>query len=155
MVSRTTCRRHGIRTFVYRARRPFLSVAFYAFVNRPGRGVVRAKGFFWLATRPNFVGELAQAGAMVRTSKRGLWCADVPRERWPESPEWHESIKPYFDHTWEADDVMRVASQVAGISHYFIERAWGLGQGLTLAKSPCDCDFSARGFLPAHGCIFI
>lgn len=91
---------YGIRSFVYRARRPFAPMAFNAFVNKSWPGVVRAKGFFWLATRPNFVGELAQAGAMVRTSKRGLWWAAVPRERWPDNPEWHDSMKPYLDPTW-------------------------------------------------------
>lgn len=91
---------YGIRSFVYRARRPFAPMAFNAFVNKSWPGVVRAKGFFWLATRPNFVGELAQAGAMVRTSKRGLWWAAVPRERWPDNPEWHDSMNPYLDRTW-------------------------------------------------------
>lgn len=91
---------YGIRSFVYRARRPFAPIAFNAFVSKSWPGVVRAKGFFWLATRPNFVGELAQAGALVRTSKRGLWWAAVPRERWPHSPEWHDSMKPYLDSTW-------------------------------------------------------
>lgn len=91
---------YGIRSFVYRARRPFEPMAFNAFVNKSWPGVVRAKGFFWLATRPNFVGELAQAGAMVRTSKRGLWWSAVPRERWPDNPEWHDSMNPYLDRTW-------------------------------------------------------
>ncbi|WP_035973010.1 GTP-binding protein [Bradyrhizobium sp. WSM3983] len=91
---------YGIRSFVYRARRPFAPMAFNAFVSKSWPGVVRAKGFFWLATRPNFVGELAQAGAMVRTSKRGLWWSAVPRERWPDNPEWHDSMKPYLDPTW-------------------------------------------------------
>lgn len=91
---------YGIRSFVYRARRPFAPMAFNAFVNKSWPGVVRAKGFFWLATRPNFVGELAQAGAMVRTSKRGLWWAAVPRERWPDNPEWRDSMNPYLDRTW-------------------------------------------------------
>jgi G3E family GTPase len=35
---------YGIRSFVYRARRPFAPVAFNAFVNKPWPGVVRAKG---------------------------------------------------------------------------------------------------------------
>lgn len=91
---------YGIRSFVYRARRPFAPMAFNAFVKKSWPGVVRAKGFFWLATRPNFVGELAQAGAMVRTSKRGLWWAAVPRERWPDNPEWRDSMNPYLDRTW-------------------------------------------------------
>jgi G3E family GTPase len=88
---------YGIRSFVYRARRPFAPMAFNAFVNKPWPGVIRAKGFFWLATRPGFVGELAQAGAMVRTSKRGLWWSAVPRDRWPDNAEWRASMKPYFD----------------------------------------------------------
>jgi G3E family GTPase len=46
---------------------------------------VRAKGFFWLA-RPHHVGEISQAGAIVRTSKMGLWWAAVPREQWPDEP---------------------------------------------------------------------
>jgi G3E family GTPase len=75
-------------------------MAFNAFANKSWPGVIRAKGFFWLATRPNHVGELAQAGAMVRTSKRGLWWAAVPKTRWPDSADWRESMKPYFDRTF-------------------------------------------------------
>jgi G3E family GTPase len=88
---------YGIRSFVYRARRPFTPMAFHRFVNQSWPGVIRAKGFFWLATRPNFVGELAQAGALVRTGKRGLWWSAVPRERWPDTPEWHQAMAGYFD----------------------------------------------------------
>lgn len=91
---------YGVRSFVYRSRRPFHPARFQAFCNQPWPGVIRAKGFFWLATRPHFVGELAQAGAMVRTSKRGVWWSAVPKSRWPDDPSWHESMKPYFDPVW-------------------------------------------------------
>jgi G3E family GTPase len=91
---------YGVRSFVYRARRPFAPMALQAFVNKAWPGVIRAKGFFWLATRPQHVGELAQAGALVRTSKRGMWWAAVPKERWPDSAEWRESMQDYLDPVW-------------------------------------------------------
>jgi len=91
---------YGIRSFVYRARQPFAPDAFQAFIGREWPGVVRAKGFFWLATRPHHVGELSQAGPQVRTGKRGLWWASVPRSRWPEHAEWHAAMQPYLDPVW-------------------------------------------------------
>jgi G3E family GTPase len=91
---------YGVRSFVYSARRPFHPTRFQAFCNESWPGVIRTKGFFWLATRPHFVGELAQAGAILRSSKRGLWWSAVPKNRWPDHPEWFESMKPYFDPVW-------------------------------------------------------
>jgi len=91
---------YGIRSFVYRERRPFDPLKLHRFVNMPWPGVVRAKGFFWLATRPHFVGELSQAGPLVRTEKRGLWWSSVPKSRWPDHPEWHVAMKPYLDPVW-------------------------------------------------------
>jgi G3E family GTPase len=91
---------YGITSFVYRERRPFDPLKLQGFINRSWPGVVRAKGFFWLATRPHHVGELSQAGALVRTSKRGLWWASVPKDQWPDHPEWHVAMKPYLDPVW-------------------------------------------------------
>jgi len=79
---------YGISSFVYRARRPFDPEKFYAFINSSWPGVIRAKGLFWLATRPGWVGDLSQAGAMVRHQALGTWWANIPRERWPDDPEW-------------------------------------------------------------------
>ena len=91
---------YGIRSFVYRARRPFNPALLSQFVTRAWPGVVRAKGFFWLATRPHHVGELSQAGALVRTARRGLWWAAVPQQRWPDDAEWRASMAPYLDAVW-------------------------------------------------------
>ncbi|MNI00844.1 putative metal chaperone YciC [compost metagenome] len=91
---------YGIRSFVYRARRPFDPARFQRFIDRSWPGVVRAKGFFWLATRPHFVGEISQAGALVRTGRTGLWWSAVPKERWPQTPEFAEMMKPYLDPVW-------------------------------------------------------
>lgn len=91
---------YGIRSFVYRAKKPFDPMKFQAFIDRSWPGVVRAKGFFWLATRPNHVGEISQAGALVRTQKMGLWWTSVPKEQWPRDPGFLDMMKPYLDPVW-------------------------------------------------------
>jgi G3E family GTPase len=91
---------YGIRSFVYRARAPFDPTRFRAFLDRSWPGVIRAKGFFWLATRPHHVGELSQAGPLVRTTKMGLWWASVPKSRWPDDPAFLNAMTPYLDREW-------------------------------------------------------
>lgn len=91
---------YGIRSFVYRARKPFDPTKFQAFIDKSWPGVVRAKGFFWLATRPHHVGEISQAGALVRTGKMGLWWTSVSREQWPQDPGFLNMMKPYLDPVW-------------------------------------------------------
>ncbi len=91
---------YGIRSFVYREKRPFHPGKLQAFLDRPWPGVVRSKGFFWLATRPHYVGEISQAGAIVRTGKMGLWWTAVPKEQWPRDPGFENNIAPYLDPVW-------------------------------------------------------
>ncbi len=91
---------YGIRSFVYRARAPFDPTRFRAFLDRSWPGVIRAKGFFWLATRPHHVGELSQAGPLVRTTKMGLWWASVPKSRWPNDEGFINAMAPYMDQEW-------------------------------------------------------
>ncbi len=91
---------YGIRSFVYRAKRPFDPARFYAFINTEWPGVIRAKGFFWLATRPDHVGEISQAGAQVKTGKMGLWWSSVPKQHWPEDPGFERMLAPYMDTIW-------------------------------------------------------
>ncbi|KNY17857.1 MULTISPECIES: zinc metallochaperone GTPase ZigA [unclassified Shinella] len=91
---------YGIRSFVYRAKKPFHPARFKAFLGETWPGVVRAKGFFWLATRPHHVGELSQAGALVRSGRLGLWWAAVPRQHWPQDPAAVEAIASASDPVW-------------------------------------------------------
>ena len=88
---------YGVRSFVYRARRPFHPEKFHAFINSPWPGVIRAKGHFWLATRPEWVGALSQAGALARHEATGFWWANVPKERWPDHPEWRQHVAESWD----------------------------------------------------------
>ncbi len=90
---------YGIKSFVFRARCPFDPQRLDDFIRDADcwTGVVRAKGLFWLATRPDYVGVMSQAGAFIRTERYGYWWAGMPRERWPDDPQWRDSMQQYWD----------------------------------------------------------
>ena len=87
----------GIRSFVYRARKPFHPAKFKAFIEGDLPGVVRAKGFFWLATRMPWAGAWQLAGAVGRHEAAGFWWAAVDPERWPDDPAWRAGIEALWD----------------------------------------------------------
>ncbi|MCW5696683.1 MAG: zinc metallochaperone GTPase ZigA [Bauldia sp.] len=91
---------YGIQSFVYRARRPFAPEKLNAFIRQTWPGLIRAKGHFWLATRPNWVGEFSLAGAIARVEPMGSWWAAVPRERWPDHQEWLAAIRKNWHRVW-------------------------------------------------------
>ncbi|MFW6852642.1 GTP-binding protein [Burkholderia gladioli] len=74
----------GIGNFVYRARRPFHPQRFWTLLHDEWQGVLRSKGFFWLATRNDIGGSLSQAGGVCRHGPAGLWWAAQDRAEWPD-----------------------------------------------------------------------
>lgn len=88
---------YGISSFVYRARKPFHPQRFFYFVNSEWKGVIRSKGFFWLASNPEFAGSWSQAGAMARHGVAGYWWAAVPDEHWPEDQNSRDAIERNWD----------------------------------------------------------
>jgi len=68
---------YGIGSFVYRAERPFHPLRFWDCIQDDWPGVVRSKGYFWLASRPECAGLWSQAGAISRTSPAGRWQPDT------------------------------------------------------------------------------
>jgi G3E family GTPase len=88
---------YGVASFVYRARRPFEPEKVMAVLNGDLQGVIRAKGHFWIATRPEWVAEFSLAGALSSIKPMGTWWASVPKERWPE----HDSIPSYITAHWQ------------------------------------------------------
>ena len=90
---------YGISSFSYQARRPFHPEKFFAFLHGTERygKLLRSKGYFWLATRPEFAGQWSQAGGIARYGFGGMFWSAVPRSRWPDDPEYLASI----EKSWE------------------------------------------------------
>jgi G3E family GTPase len=88
---------YGVSSFVYRARRPFDPARFLAFLDEPWAGVIRAKGHFWLATRPLHVGLMSAAGVQRRCEPMGHWWAAVAQQDWPNHTEFRRQLESQWD----------------------------------------------------------
>ena len=86
---------HGIGSFSYEARRPFHPEKFHDFLHSTEKygKLIRSKGYFWLATRPQFAGQWSQAGGIARYGFAGLFWKAVPEQDWPEDKDYLASIK--------------------------------------------------------------
>ncbi len=88
---------YGISSFVYRRRRPFHPHRLMDVIEHGLMGVVRSKGYLWVATRPHLCGVWSQAGASLRINPAGQWFAAVGQERWPDDPETRQWIEDQWD----------------------------------------------------------
>ena len=97
---------YGINHFVYRARRPFHPERWNEWMKQKWPGVIRSKGFFWLATRMSHVGVWSKAGTQNKFEMAGKWFASVDRKDWPNDTSEIASVlgnwqEPYGDRRQE------------------------------------------------------
>lgn len=88
---------YGVTSYTYRARLPFIPERILEVLNGALPGVIRAKGHFWISTRPDWVAEFSLAGALSSVKPLGTWWAAVPEERRPD----HDSAKEYMMAHWQ------------------------------------------------------
>jgi G3E family GTPase len=69
----------GISSFIYTSRNPFHPERFWDFVNNEfPSNIIRSKGLFWLASKPENAVNWSQAGGSLRAESAGVWWASMP-----------------------------------------------------------------------------
>ena len=95
---------YGISSFVFRSRHPFHPIRFWEFVQHQWPGnVLRSKGIFWIASRPDEVLLWSQAGGSSRAEVYGKWWASMPLSQRAQRDDYLENqdeIQKKWDKTW-------------------------------------------------------
>lgn len=91
---------YGISSFVYRARKPFHPQRLWDLVQNGIEGLVRSKGFVWLATRMDFCGVWSQAGFSLTIDRTGYWFDALHHDKWPEDSETLSWIQDIWHDKW-------------------------------------------------------
>ncbi|MEO1032316.1 MAG: GTP-binding protein [Bacteroidota bacterium] len=72
---------YGISSFVYRTKKPFDPERFLNFVQEKfPDNIIRSKGLFWLASRPDQALIWGQAGGSLKADSAGVWWSSMPFE---------------------------------------------------------------------------
>ncbi len=73
---------YGISSFVFRSTKPFDPKRFWNYVqDKFPNTIIRSKGLFWLASRPEQALVWSQAGGSLRADSAGVWWCSMPFEK--------------------------------------------------------------------------
>lgn len=95
---------YGIGSFVYQNSRPFHPQRFLDYVGQDfPTTIIRSKGIFWIASRPDKAILWSQAGGSLKAEVYGRWWASVPVKQRAMSQSYMESqdqIQAKWDKKW-------------------------------------------------------
>ncbi|WP_210757018.1 GTP-binding protein [Azohydromonas sediminis] len=115
---------YGIGSFVLRSREPLHPWRFSTFMDMPLPGLLRAKGYVWLASRPDWVVSYSRTGNTATHEPVGRWWAAAPRDHWP-PPGTPERLA--LEERWQephGDRLNEVVFIGRGMDRTAIEHAW-------------------------------
>jgi G3E family GTPase len=90
----------GLSSLSYRSRRPFHPLRFQACLASGLPGLVRAKGYLWLAGDSSRAWFLTLAGASLYASPAGYWWASVDSKSLPRNKQFRKAILSQFVEPW-------------------------------------------------------
>jgi len=115
---------YGIESFVLRSTAPLHPWRFSTFMDLPLPGLIRAKGYVWLASRPQWVVSYSRAGNTATHEPVGRWWADAPRDRWPpQGTPQRQTIEERWKEPW-GDRLNEVVFIGRHLDRAAIEKAW-------------------------------
>jgi G3E family GTPase len=95
---------YGISSFVFRTHKPFHPERLWWYVQTEfPRNIVRSKGIFWLASRPDDALVWSQAGGSSQAEVYGKWWASIPEEERIHNPSYiqdEKSIRKKWNAEW-------------------------------------------------------
>ena len=131
----------GISSFIYKKKEPFHPERFWQLISRQWDGVIRSKGSFWIASKPDLVGVWSQAGGACSAHFAGHWLACLPKDEWQfETQEDYQTFLNEWDEkfgdrqqeivligkdmnqeqlTQDLDDCLLTASEISKGSEYW------------------------------------
>ncbi|MGE0644787.1 MAG: GTP-binding protein [Nitrospira sp.] len=88
---------HEDGTFVYRAKRPFHPFRFWMLMQEEWPGVLRSKGYFWVASQPKTCYMWSQAGANCLYERLGRWWMAIADHHWPKEEAALQELRKVWD----------------------------------------------------------
>ena len=72
---------YGINSFVFRSKKPFDPNRFWSYLQHGfPNNIIRSKGLFWIASRPDQALVWSQAGGSLKADSAGVWWSSMPYE---------------------------------------------------------------------------